>query len=171
MRGTVVIATFVVGFLMISLVAGLARANGAAPLVFTQTFHDATLTMPVTFPCVGAPPGTPGSVTILYNGVFHMTVLTAGVGAGTGWVTMTATGSFVFTPDDKALPTFTGHVTVWDGASFNLKSFAATGILNIRATGSDGSTVTFHDVMHITVIGTDTSTPRIVVSFDKPTCA
>ncbi len=56
-----------------------------------------------------------------------------------------------------------------DGASGNLNNFAATSILVIHATGSDGSTVTFHDVMHITVL-TTTSPPTVVSSFDMPTC-
>jgi hypothetical protein len=108
---------------------------------------------------------------ITYNGVAHATFLTSGIGAGTGWVTFTATGDFVFTPTNSSQPTFTGHFTVWDGASFNLDNFAASGILVVKGTGSDGSTLQFHDVTHITVLDPLSGSPTVVVSFDKPTCA
>lgn len=141
-----------------------AQADGAGSVSMTQTFHDATATFPSANPCTGAA----GSLTITYNGVAHVNFLTSGVGAGTGWVTFTATGEFVFTPTDPSQPSFTGDFTVWDGASFNLQNFAATNILVVHGTGSDGSTLTFHDVMHITVLAGPP--PSVVVSFDKPSC-
>ncbi len=151
---------------MLTASMGLALGSGAGAVSFTQTFHDTTQTMTVPSLC-----GTGnGTVTVTFNGVFHVTFLNSGVGAGTGWGTFTNTGTFVFTPFDPTLPTFTGKLTGWDGFSFNLNNFAATGIFVVHATGSDGSTITFHDVMHITVIGPLTSSPNIVVSFDKPTC-
>ena len=64
-----------------------ASAAGAGALTFTQPFHDAVQSMPATNPCTGAP----GTVTITENGVFHVTVLTSGPGAGTAWATGTFT--------------------------------------------------------------------------------
>jgi hypothetical protein len=143
-----------------------AQANGAGAVSITQTFHNATLTVGSANPCSGAL----GSLTLTYNGVAHVTFLTSGVGAGTGWATFTATGDFAFTPSDPTQPSFTGQFTAWDGESFNLTNFAATGILHVNGTGSDGSSLSFHDVMHVTVLNPLSSSPTVVVSFDKPTC-
>ena len=143
-----------------------ASAAGAGAVTMTQNFHNATQTIPSANPCTGAP----GSVVITYNGVMHVTFLTGGVGAGTGWGTFTATGDFAFTPTDSSQPSFTGHFTTWDGFSFNLKNSASTAIFILHGTGSDGSTLRFHDVAHITVLNPLSSSPTIVVSFDKPTC-
>jgi hypothetical protein len=85
------------------------------------------------------------------------------VGAGTGWATFTATGTFTFAGADGV--NFTGRFTAWDGQNFNLQNFAATSILRVKGTGSDGSSLTFHDVAHISV-----SASGITLSFDKPTC-
>jgi hypothetical protein len=141
------------------------QASGAGAVSLTQTFHNATQTMPSANPCSGAL----GSLTITYNGIMHMTILTSGIGTGTAWGTFTATGDFAFTPTDPTQPSFTGQFTVWDGFSFNLNNAAATSILVVHGIGSDGSSLTFHDVMHITVLNPLTS-PTVVVSFDKPTC-
>lgn len=163
MRKLLAIAACLASFSLISVDAS---AAGAGAVSATQTFHNATQTFSSTNPCSGVP----GTLVITYNGVAHATFLTSGVGAGTGWVTFTATGDFVFTPFDSSQPTFTGQFTVWDGASFNLDNFAVTGILVVKGTGSDGSTLRFHDVMHITVLDPLSSSPTIVVNFDKPTC-
>jgi hypothetical protein len=85
------------------------------------------------------------------------------VEAGTGWATFTATGTFTFAGADGV--NFTGRFTAWDGQNFNLQNFAATSILVINGTGSDGSSLTFHDVAHMSV-----SASGITLSFDKPTC-
>lgn len=143
-----------------------ASAAGAGTVTMTQTFHNATQTLAVTNPCTGAL----GSVDLTYNGVVHLTFLTSGIGAGTGWGTFTTTGDFAFTPTDPSQPSFTGHFTNWDGFSFNLQNFVSTGIFVIHGTGSDGSILTFHDVAHITVLNPLSSSPTIVVNFDKPTC-
>jgi hypothetical protein len=143
-----------------------AQASGAGAVSVTQTFHNATVSMSSPNPCTGAA----GTITLTYNGVNHVTFLTSGVGAGTGWGTFTATGDFAFTPTDPSQPSFTGKFTAWDGFSFNLNNFAATSILVVHGTGSDGSSLTFHDVMHTTVLNPLSNSPTIVVNFDKPTC-
>jgi hypothetical protein len=141
-----------------------ASASGAGAMSFTQTVQNGTASFPVANPCTGVL----GTVDITFNAVFHITVLTSGVGAGTGWATFTQTGDFVLTQIDGV--TITGHFTGWDGENLNLTNFAATGIFVIHGTGSDGTTVDFHDVFHITVVGTNTSSPTVVVTFEKPTC-
>ncbi len=130
----------------------------------TQTFHNATQTFVPPDPNAVQPcTGVLGTLTLTYNGVAHATFLTSGVGAGTGWFTFTATGRFTFAGADGV--NFAGQFTAWDGQSFNLQNFAATGILHVNGTGSDGSSLKFHDVMHISV-----SASGIALSFDKPTC-
>ena len=141
-----------------------AQASGAGAVSVTQTFHDATQTFVPPDPTAVQPcTGVPGTLTITYNGVAHFTVLTSGVGAGTGWATFTATGTFNFVGSDGV--NFSGRFTTWDGQNFNLQNFAATSILHINGTGSDGSSLTFHDVTHMSV-----SASGIMLSFDKPTC-
>jgi hypothetical protein len=151
---------------MLAATTGLALGSGAGAVSLTQNFIDSTQTFPVPSLC-GSGNGT---LTFTFNAVFHVTFLTSGVGAGTGWGTFTQTGTFVFTPFDPTLPTFTGMLTGWDGFNFNLNNFAFTSIFVVHATGSDGSTLTFHDAMHITILNPLSSNPNIVVSFDKPSC-
>jgi len=138
-----------------------AEANGAEAVTFTQTFHNATATFPTPNPCTGVS----GMVSITYNGVFHITTLTSGIGAGTFWATGTQTGTFKFTPDDPAQPTYAGHFTAWFGDNNNLHNGSETSTFSLRGTGSDGSTLMFHDVMHASV-----SANGAVNSFDKPSC-
>ncbi|TMC84280.1 MAG: hypothetical protein E6J06_07225 [Chloroflexi bacterium] len=145
-----------------------AAAAGAGAVSVTQTFHNVTQTFTPPDPMASNPcTGAPGILTLTYNGVSHMTFLTSGVGAGTGWGTFTATGAFTFVQSDPAV-TFTGRFTTWDGFSMNLNNFTSTGTLNGRGTGSDGSSLTFHSVFHIT--GLNTNPPTIVVTFGKLNC-
>ena len=141
-----------------------AQASGAGAVSVTQTFHNATQTFVPPDPNAVQPcTGVPGTLTITYNGVAHSTFLTSGVGAGTGWFTFTATGTFTFIGSDGV--NFTGHFTNWDGQNVNLHNSAGTGILVVHGTGSDGSSLTFHDVFHMSV-----SASGITLFFDKPSC-
>ena len=146
------------------LMAVTAQASGAGAVSVTQTFHNATQVFVPPDPTAVQPCTVgPGTLTITYNGVAHATFLTSGVGAGTGWATFTAAGTFTFVGSDGV--NFSGRFTTWDGQNFNLQNFAATSILVVRGTGSDGSSLMFHDVFHISV-----SASGITLSFDKPTC-
>jgi hypothetical protein len=146
------------------LLAVPAQAGGAGAMSVTQPFHNATQVFVPPAPQAVQPcTGVLGTLTITYNGVAHATFLTSGVGAGTGWVTFTATGAFTFAGADGV--NFAGQFTAWNGANFNLENFAATGILHVNGTGSDGSSLKFHDVFHMSV-----SASGITLSFDKPSC-
>src|SRR5438034_1548551 len=91
-----------------------AQASGAGAVSVTQTFHNATQTFVPPDPNAIQPcTGVPGTLTIKYNGVAHSTVLTSGVGAGTGWFTFTATGTFTFIGSDGV--NCTGNCQIWDG--------------------------------------------------------
>lgn len=138
-----------------------AFADGAGAVSYTQTFHNATDSFPATKPCTG----DPATISMTYNGVFHVTQLTSGIGAGTLWATGTEAGTVEITPDDSSLPTYTGHIAAWFGDNNNLQNGVETSTLEVHATGSDGSTLSFHDVEHLSVNATG-----VTVSFDKPVC-
>jgi len=146
---------------LVLLLTSSALAAGAGAVTVTQTFHRAT----TSFPGVNFCNGDTGTVELTYNGVAHATFLTSGNVAGTGHMTFTSTGDFVFTPDDPASVTYTGHVTTWDGENVNLQAYAATATFTAHATSSDGSTLTFHNVAHFSV-----SASGITISFEKPSC-
>lgn len=146
---------------MMVVTAPRSAAAGAGAISFTQNFHNVTETDASNNPCTGVS----GTLTLTYNGVFHVTVLTSGQGAGTSWATGTLTGGFSFVPDDAAQPSYTGHFTTWFGDNNNLQNGSETSTLNLHGTGSDGSTLTFHDVAHMSV-----SASGVTISFDKASC-
>lgn len=141
--------------------ASSAVADGAGAVSFTQTFKNVTEVSTDVNPCTGAP----GTLTITYNGVFHVTQLTSGIGAGTFWATGTQTGIFSFVPFDASQPSYTGRFTAWFGDNDNLRNDAETSTLRVRGLGSDGSALRFHDVEHLNV-----SASGVTFTFDKPTC-
>ena len=151
------------GLLAATLLVSPIQASGAGAVSFTQTFHNATESFPSNAPCATET----GIVTITYNGVAHGTVLTSGVGAGTGWFTFTATGTFSFAPLAGGNVTYSGRFTIWDGENINLQNYTATFTQIIHGTGSDGSTVNFHEVAHVTVAPSG----DVTITFDKPTCS
>lgn len=143
-------------------------ADGAATVSSTQTFHDVTQmyhagvdpgTAP--FPCgIGT-----AEVTFIMNGVFHITTITSGPGAGTSWATGTMTGTITLVPDNPSLPTYTGRLTEWFGDNNNHQNGTELFTGNLRLSGSDGSTLTIHGVEHTTVTATG-----VTLSFLKLTC-
>jgi hypothetical protein len=146
---------------MMVVTAPTSAAAGAGAVSFTQTFHNATQSFSDVNPCTGAP----GTVTLTYNGVFHVTELTSGQGAGTFWGTGTMTGDFSFVPDDASQPSYAGHFATWFGDNNNLQNGSETSTFSLRGTGSDGSTLQFHDVAHMSVSATG-----ITISFGKASC-
>ena len=152
-----VVAAIVAGWLL----PVPAAADGAGTISFNQTFHDATASFPSPNPCTGVS----GTVSLTYNGVFHVTTLTSGIGAGTFWATGTQTGAFAFTPDDPAQPSYAGHFTTWFGEADNKQNGVDHSTFTVHLTGSDGSTIKFHDTAHLS-----TSASGLTVSFDKPMC-
>ena len=136
---------------------------GAGVMQMRCDYHNATDTIVDVIPCVAG--GAPANITLTYNGVFHVSELTTGVGAGTFWATGTQTGTVYAAPLDPSLPTYTGHFTTWFGDNNNLHNGSETSTFSVHATGSDGSSFTFHDVAHMSVSATG-----VAISFDKPTC-
>jgi hypothetical protein len=147
----------IIGAVVTVLAAPSASAAGAGAVSSTQTVHNATDTSTDVNPCTGAP----GTLTLTYNAIFHITTLAN----GTYWATFTQTGTFSFVPFDSSQPSFTGHFTVWDGDNWNNRNTTETVTLAITGTGSDGSRLRFHGVEHVSVSATG-----ITNSFDKPRC-
>jgi len=151
-----------VGTILIIVVAALVAVPAASPagagaVSFTQNWHNVTDTSTDVNPCSG----TPGTLTLTYNAVFHVTTLEN----GTYWATFTQTGAFSFVPFDSSQPSYTGHFTVWDGDNWNNRNTTETVTFMVRGTGSDGSTLTFHEVEHIS-----SSASGATLSFDKLRC-
>jgi hypothetical protein len=133
-------------------------AHGGPAQTSTEVVKDASQTFPSDNPCTG---GAPGFVTITYNGVFHMTQFPDAHYHLTG----TATGTFVFDTTDPALPDYSGRFTQWFGENSNPNGFNATFTFRVKGAGTDGSSIRFHEVAHVTIVGSD-----VVVQFDKPRC-
>lgn len=143
------------------------------PTARATSGFQSTTAGPMTFTSDVAPiPCLPeyGIIDVSGHGVFHVNINAA----GDGWVTSTVTGTFTFTPTDSnfnPLPpgpgvvSYSGHLTTWFGNEINLQNFVATAILEAQAVGSDGSTVSVHILMHVTVTpsGTITASPSNLV--------
>jgi hypothetical protein len=135
-----------------------ANANGAGTITYTQTFKDVTERFPFGNPCTGAP----GNVAITFNAVMHVTIQTSGAGAGDVRMIGNEEGDGVLTPADSALPTYSGHFTSRFADLDNLRNGVDSSILTIHAIGTDGSTLDFHMVQHVSVSATG-----VTVSFDN----
>ena len=140
------------------------NGGGAGALHIQCTYHNATDQFVDVIPC-GPYAGQPATITELYNGQMHGTMLTVGQGAGTSWFTGTIAGTFTAVPLDATLPTYSGHETVLFGDNNNLRNGSETSTFTVHAVGSDGSSFDFHDVAHASSSGSG-----ITISFDKPTC-
>jgi len=141
--------------LMLGAPAAFAGGNGAQ--TFTQHDHNITDTHPDVNPCTG----DPGTLNETFNDVFHGTINKTG-----SWFTGTAEGWFTFVPDDPAKVTYTGHFATWFGDENNLQNDVEHSTLNIHATGSDGSTLAFHENAQAAM----NANGVITVSFDKISC-
>ncbi len=115
------------------------------------------MTFPAANPCTGAN----ATMTITVNGVFHVTMISPERNHVAGM----ETGTFVLAPVDPTQPTYTGHITTRFGANVDPNRMVLTSTFGIRGVGSDGSTLRFHDVMHVTLGDTG-----VVHFFDKPRC-
>lgn len=134
-----------------------ALAHGGPPDTFTDTQHQVTEMLPFAGPCGGGA----GTVTITYNGVFHVTQFEDGHSHVTG----TQTGTFLFDPVDPASSNVTGSFTTWFGVNRNPGSYNDTSTFSVRGRAEDGVQVRFNVTTHITVVGSD-----VIVSFEKVNC-
>ncbi|HEX9037663.1 MAG TPA: hypothetical protein VF808_11810 [Ktedonobacterales bacterium] len=123
--------------------AGPALADGNGAQTQTITIKNGTIDFGQSpNPCSG----TMGDLAALsVNGVLHETVNKA----GDVWDTGTLTGMLQFTPNDPSQPTYTGHGVSWFGDSLNNRNAVNHFTFSLNLTGSDGSTVTFHEAGHV----------------------
>src|SRR6266496_2708341 len=133
------------------------RADGKGAQTETQTFHNATDTCVDFVPCTS----NLATITITYNGVLHFTVNKA----GDFWATGTMTGTATAVPLDPSNPSFTGKFTTWFGEADNKQNGVDHSTFTVHLTGSDGSTIKFHDTAHVS-----SSASGMTVSFDKASC-
>jgi len=120
------------------LVAVVAPAAVAQSTAFTETVQGVTETFTDVNPCTG----DPGTITVTYNGIFHITEDPQGGLHITG----TQTGTFSFAPDDPTLPSYTGRFTVWFGGNVGANGEGFWETFSVRGIGSDGSTLLFTEV-------------------------
>ena len=147
----------------IGLFMGLVLALVLAMPVAAASTHTVTLTqhfhgvqpLVATNPCNGDEViGTATS-----NIVQHETYFTA---SDEAWFTGTEEDNFSVV-DQGTWVTYTGHATGWFGGSINRQNAEDGFTQTITARGSDGSTISFHEVAHETLLPDGT----LSVTFDK----
>jgi hypothetical protein len=157
--------------LLAATLVGLAMLTGVAqakPVTLTFHEHQAPDTFTDVIPCIGNGQEL-GTITTVENGVLHITAAALDADGNPippYHVTGTFTGSVTAVPQDPSLPTFTGHFTTWFGENSNQKSFSSTFTFTVIATGSDGSTLKFHETAHVSV----NAQGEVTVEFDRPSC-
>jgi hypothetical protein len=93
------------------------------------------------------------------NGVMHVTYFPAGDEV---WATFTETGKVTVLDTNDV--TYTGHLTVWGNFNLNEKNSNSTFTFTLNLSGSDGSTISLHEVQHFTL----NAGGVVTVEFDKP---
>jgi hypothetical protein len=131
-----------------------AATGGSGNTVTTTQNFDGVVTFPSVNPCTG----NPSVVTATSNVVTHETFFPA-----TGEDHVTFTNEFSFTVVEAAA-TATGHFAAHANFNMSQQNSNSSFTSSEHATGSDGSTVTYHEVAHFTLSPDGTLT----VSFDRP---
>jgi hypothetical protein len=150
---TAVFSLVAAGGLATAASAAAATSGSGDPVTITQHFHGVQ-----TFPTVNPCNGNPAVGTATSNIVSHETFFPA---TGEDHQTFTEEDNFTVV----GVPaTFTGHMTIHDNLNLNRQNLNATSTVSAHATGSDGSTITFHEVDHFTFNADGTLT----VSFERP---
>jgi hypothetical protein len=129
-------------------------ASGASADVETIHFGG-TLSQPSVNPCTGAP----GTMAVTFKGISH----TTSNPDGTLHHTATVTGDLTFTPDDPTQPSYTGKFTAWDAQNGTRQTITLSAAFHHRLTGSDGSRIHDHGVVHTTLNANGT----VTVDFDR----
>jgi len=79
------------------------------------------------------------------------------------WVTGTDAGKVTIVDSNGV--TYTGQFTTWFGSNWNARNQNNTFTLTVMLRGSDGSTITVHEVQHFAV----NANGDVTVDFDTPT--
>lgn len=102
--------------------------------------------------------GSTGTVTDDEQDVFHITELDDGTYRFTGHSTVKVT----FEPDDPSLPSYTGRETFMIAEASTSRTFTTTSRQRVRVKGTDGSFITFSQLVHYSV-----SAAGVTVSFER----
>jgi hypothetical protein len=105
-----------------------ASAADGPPVVFTSAVVGSA-TVPFAGPC-----GGPGTVTIEFHDMFHITEFAD----GTGHVSGNQNGTFAFVPDDPSAPSSTGHYRNGFSSSITQNSASDTSVFNINGKLDNG---------------------------------
>jgi hypothetical protein len=135
--------------------AGALAAGGDHTQTFTDNYHG-TQSLATANPCNGDP--LVGSEET--NSVMHVTYFVAG---DESWTTFTETDRFSVV-DQVSGVTYTGHDTFWGKTNVNRQNSNSTFTSTVHTAGSDGSSISYHEVGHITMLPDG----NVSVSFDKP---
>ena len=140
--------------------AALASSGGGTghTVTMTEVTHgvfDAGLTGPN--PCTGADIVSQDATGTVVN---HVTFFPAGDEV---WATFTESGKVTLTDSNGV--TYTGHLTVWGNFNMNEQNSNNTFTLTVMLAGSDGSSITAHEVQHFAL----NANGIVTVNFDRPT--
>jgi hypothetical protein len=153
--GALMAATALSAVVGLGSTAGALAAGGSHTQTFTDNYHG-TQSVALVNPCTGdALVGSEHT-----NSVLHVTYF---VQSDESWATFTETDSFTAV-DQTSGATYSGHDTFWGNANVNRQNSNSTFTSTVHATGSDGSTISYHEVGHITMLPDG----NVAVSFDKP---
>jgi hypothetical protein len=142
------------GALALALAAGASAAGGTHTQSSTDTFHGTQTSTDVN-PCTGNTVDI-GATT---NSVEHVTFFPAGDEV---WFTFTEEDK-VTAVDEGTGAVYSGHATVWGNENVNERNANSTFTNMIHVTGSDGSTILYHEVMHFMLLPSG----DVVASFDR----
>jgi hypothetical protein len=92
--------------------------------------------------------------------VNHVTFFPAGDEV---WATFTETGKVTLTDSNGV--TYTGHLTAWGNFNMNEKNANNSFTLTVMLAGSDGSSITAHEVQHFAL----NANGVVTVNFDRMT--
>lgn len=142
--------------------AGSAAAGGANGQTVTETdnVHGTFFEPEATNPCTGDTFNGGQGMQFTGNLVNHVTYF---ANSDEVWATFTETGAILGTDDGTGV-TYSGHATAWGNFNLNERNSNSEFTLTIHATGSDGSSITAHDV---TVFAMNAN-GGVTVNFNKP---
>jgi hypothetical protein len=154
-------ALFLTLFVALAVPMVLAGSALAAPggtghtVTETDNFHGVQTATDIN-PCTG----NTIDLTQVSNVVQHVTYFTGGDEV---WATFTEEDK-VTGVDEGTRVVYTGHSTFWGNFNLNERNSNDTFTGSIHVSGSDGSTISYHEVMHETL----NANGVLTVSFDKP---
>ena len=157
MRKTLVFVVVAVAVAAMAAAGGAVAAPGGTGHTVTQTdnFHGTTQTTD-TNPCSG----NTIDLTQTSNIVEHVTFFPGGDEI---WGTFTEEDKVVGFDEGSGV-TYTGHSTVWGNFNVNEKNANDSFTISIHVTGSDGSSIGYHDVAHESW----NANGDLTVQFDRP---